>query len=468
MITQAQPTTSESLVQERIAYRAFAQTVAMIHLANARKDKTPGDPKVGGHPASCASSLHILSALHLDVRQPQDYVCCKPHCSPVDHALHNLLQLFRHDPKVDWFGGKGGDSYFTEDEAARAMTKLRAFPDDEHPHVFQSYHAASDADNFHFLPSGTVGIPPVASGYLALAYRYALDHGWEVPENAHFWSLIGDSEFREGSLLEAMPDFAERQLGNVTWIIDYNRQNLDGTRIYNEQGLDLHDCDRIERTALANGWRVIQVRHGKLRKDAFSKKGGAALRRVFEELLTDYELQMLALKRQAGPIRETLVAKDAACKPAVDALKDEALVRVLLDAGGHCYESVRDALQASRAEGDEPYMLVVHTFKGWGLSSLADPANHSTLPKKDEVEAVLSGAGMSMDAPFAWFPDGPEAKFLEQRRDEMRAGMDSHRELVERNRSKVRAAVDASGGLPETFEIDLSLMRRVHTQYAWG
>ena len=79
-------TTSAALI-DRITARAYAQTMAMIHLANNRSDKQPGDPKVGGHPASCASSMHLLSALHLIVREPQDYVCCKPHASPVDHSL---------------------------------------------------------------------------------------------------------------------------------------------------------------------------------------------------------------------------------------------------------------------------------------------------------------------------------------------------------------------------------------------
>ena len=99
--TTAQEVTQS--VQERIARRAFAQAIAMIHIANNRKDKEPGDPKVGGHPASSASSLHILSALHLICRRPQDYVCCKPHCSPVDHALHHLLQLFRRGQEGQWF-----------------------------------------------------------------------------------------------------------------------------------------------------------------------------------------------------------------------------------------------------------------------------------------------------------------------------------------------------------------------------
>ena len=82
MITKATQTEASSSVQERITQRAFVQAMAMIHMANNRKDKRPTDPKVGGHPASCASAMHTLAALHLEVREPQDFVCCKPHASP--------------------------------------------------------------------------------------------------------------------------------------------------------------------------------------------------------------------------------------------------------------------------------------------------------------------------------------------------------------------------------------------------
>ncbi|MEM9801470.1 MAG: pyruvate dehydrogenase [Planctomycetota bacterium] len=472
MITQATPTAATSSVQERITYRAFVQAMAMIHVANNRKEKEPGDPKVGGHPASCASSMHVLSALHLDVRKPQDFVCCKPHASPVDHALHHQLGLFRHNPHVDWFekdpNAKDGE-WFTEDEAKEAMWGLRKFPTDASPHVFQSYHARTDPDHFHFLPSGTVGIPPVVSGYLALAYRYARDHGWEVPKDAHFWSLIGDSEFREGSLLEAMPDLAERQLGNVTWIIDYNRQNLDGTRIPNERGLEATDADRIEKTALANGWKVIQVRHGKLREEIFAGSGGDAIRAVLETGLTDYEFQMLALKRDAQATRDLITEKDPRAKSALASLDDETVLRMLLDLGGHCYETIKGALQDSRAESDEPYMVIAHTFKGWGLECLADPANHSTLPKGKEVEELLAGEGLSLDDPFQLFDGGSEeAKFIAARRDEFVRSMDEHEALRERNKSRVTEAIDAAGGLPDSLDIDLSLFPLAHTQWMWG
>ena len=163
MTLQTSPTMPMTSVQERITNRAFVHMISMIHLANYSRETKPGDPKVGGHPASCASSMHILSALHLDVRQPQDYVCCKPHASPTDHALHLALGLFRHNKKVDAFASTQRDGWFTREEAELAMGTLRKFPTPELPYVFQSYHAASDPDNFHFLPSGTVGIPPVCS-----------------------------------------------------------------------------------------------------------------------------------------------------------------------------------------------------------------------------------------------------------------------------------------------------------------
>ena len=169
------------------------------------------------------------------------------------------MGLFRHQD----------GSWFKEDEAEAVMHRLRSFSHDGKP-VFQSYHATADPDHWHFLPSGSVGIPPVVAVYQALAYRYAQQHGWDIDE-PHFWCMMGDSEFREGSLLEVLPEVAERELGNVTWIVDYNRQNLDGTRIPNNRGLKGTDADRIEGTAIANGWEVIQLRHGKFRQEVFPK-----------------------------------------------------------------------------------------------------------------------------------------------------------------------------------------------------
>ncbi len=453
-MTQADPA-----LLSRICDRAFAQMVTMIHLANHRADKGPGDPKVGGHPAACASSLHILGALHLAVREVHDYVCCKPHASPMDHAFHHLLRLFRHH---------GDDSWLGDDEGKALMERLRKFPEDGEE-VFQSYHARSDPDSFHFLPTGSVGIPPVVSVYLALAHRYAGDHKLRVPPHAHFWSLIGDSEFREGSLLECMPDAAERQLGNVTWIIDYNRQNLDGTRIPNDRGLHSRDCDRIESTARANGWEVIQVRHGAYRLELFEREGGDALRELFETGLSDFEYQVLLYNREPAEIREHCKRHVKKSAVLIDALDDDELLRAFADLGGHDLGQMIDALRASRERPDEPFLIVAHTIKGYGLECFADPSNHSALPRAEEVRELQEARGLSPEDPFALFDDeSPEGAYLRERSEEFRQGIVEHLAMRTENREAARANMARVGGLPDVLGIDLSLFPVVHTQWAWG
>lgn len=457
--TTAEPTTAPPALLGRIAARAFAQMVHLIFEANHRADKRPGDPKVGGHPAACASSLHVLGALHLAVRNVEDYVCCKPHASPVDHAYHHLLQVF----------GREDGTWLSPAEAKGAMSRLRKFAEPGAETVFQSYHARSDPDSFHFLPSGSVGIPPVASVYLALAHRYMRDHGRDVPKNAHFWSLIGDSEFREGSLLEAMPDAAERLLGNVTWIIDYNRQNLDGTRIPNEKGLHGRDCDRIQRTAEANGWRVLQVRHGSFREELFARKGGEALRELFEQVLSDYEFQLALFKRDAFLCRTLLRQHSERAHRFAKDLSDDEVVRAFTDLGGHDFTRLVEALQNAKSTPSQPTLVVAHTIKGWGLDCFADPSNHSSLPSEDEVVGILARHGLTREDPYALFaPDSAEGRYLAERGATFREGIARSRKQRKEKREAARRAVEAAGGLPDTLDIDLSLFPLAHTQWMWG
>jgi pyruvate dehydrogenase complex dehydrogenase (E1) component len=61
-----------------------------IHNANHLRDSRDG-LKVGGHQASCASLVTLMTALYLDVLRPHDRVAVKPHASPVFHAIQYLL-----------------------------------------------------------------------------------------------------------------------------------------------------------------------------------------------------------------------------------------------------------------------------------------------------------------------------------------------------------------------------------------
>ena len=444
----------------QIAERALAWTVRMIWDANNRKDKVHGDPKVGGHPASCASSLHLATALHMVARQGTDFYCAKPHLAPLDHALNRAQGFFRHDD----------GSWFTEQEGADVMSRLRDFSRDGLP-VFQSYHADTDPDSWRTLPSGTVGIPPVNAAYLALAFRYSVDHGWSTDLPKHFWCIIGDSELREGSLMEAMPDVAERELGNVTWIVDYNRQNLDGTRIPNQRGLRGSDADRIQRTFEANGWDVLQLRHGALREKLFTQKGGDAFQKALESGLTDYELQAILAMQDADLARKYL-GEAGVSKVFLDSVKSDVLLRAMADMGGHDMNVVLNAYAEARRDERVPTLIVAHTLKGWGLNCAAEPGNHSTIPEQEEVEELLKAQGLDWDSPYSldgnWKQDGAERSFLNKRQESYRAEVLAVEARIVSNRESAMAKLAEGGPLPEDFGLNLSMVPYAHTQWVWG
>ena len=62
----------------------------MIHHANHIRE-SDGELKVGGHQASCASMVTIMTALYFAVLKPEDRVAVKPHGSPVFHAIQYLF-----------------------------------------------------------------------------------------------------------------------------------------------------------------------------------------------------------------------------------------------------------------------------------------------------------------------------------------------------------------------------------------
>ncbi len=77
----------------------------MIHNANHLRPKD--EVKVGGHQASCASMVSIMTALYFHALRPQDRVAVKPHASPVFHAMQYLMG---NEPleKLQRFRGLGG------------------------------------------------------------------------------------------------------------------------------------------------------------------------------------------------------------------------------------------------------------------------------------------------------------------------------------------------------------------------
>lgn len=444
-------------VMSSIVRRAHYLATQMIYVANHRDNKAKGDPKVGGHPAASTSAIHLLAALHLVVKSGFDHIANKPHASPADHAYNYLLDLLLR-PDL---------GRLSLEEANQAMAGLRAFPQGNE-FVFQSYHSAYDPDHHNFFPSGTVGIPPVKAGYLALAYRYAREHGYEVPD-AHFWAVVGDAEFREGSLFEAMPDFAEREIGSLTWIIDYNRQSLDGHRLTNKEIMRGTDDDRIERTAVANGWEVIQVRHGKKREALFARPGGERLKQWLESELSDYNLQVLLQLKEGATLKAEIAKSHPEVSSFFATLTDPEALSAVGDLGGHDLAVLVEALTASKANSRRPTMIIAHTLKGWGLQMAATPGNHSALPDAEEIASLKEATGVVGDTLFARFTESsPEGKFLKARGEQLYQRILAQEALKIRNQTRFAEELAARGGVPDSLGISLKLASYPHTQWMLG
>ncbi len=444
---------SKKTIINSIFKRAHYLANQMIYQANNRKDKQKGDPKVGGHSSGSTSSIHILGTLHLLSKTGFDHIANKPHASPADHSFNYLLDLFL----------KPDLSKFSLEDCNTAMMGLRAFSKNGEP-VFQSYHSAWDSDNHNFFPSGTVGIPPVKAGYLALAYRYAEKHGYKVPD-AHFWAVIGDSEFREGSLFEAVPDFAERQIGNLTWIVDYNRQSLDGHRITNTDALNGTDAKRIDATMAANGWEVIQVQHGRKRKALFNQPSGESFKNWFENELTDYDLQTLLLVKKPEDLKSNL-SKIKSIEKFVSTQSAEALVESLKDMGGHDLEELFEAFEKSKKSASRPTIIIAHTIKGWGLEMAATSGNHSALPSQDEMDSLKEKLGFKSDDLFERFDSKTkEGQFLKTRGDQLYSEILEQEKIRSSNQSMFKGKVSE---LPDSLDINLKMASYPHTQWMLG
>lgn len=440
-----------------IVDRAFYLALKMIDVANSRPVPDKGEPKVGGHPSACASSKHILGAIHLVMRNPEDYFACKPHVSPIDHAYNYLLHNFR----------EADGSMMPLDRRNTAMHHLRHYSREGLP-VFQSYHAEADPDSFRYFPSGSVGIPPVNALYTSLAYDFANDHGFNIPEKPTFWCLMGDSEFREGSLMEAMPDAGERELKNLVWIVDFNRQNLDGTRMLNEKALGGSDSDRIVRLSEANGWRAIKLKHGKIREALFAQPGGEEFKRVLDEEFTDYEFQALITANNVKLIRERLEKKSSKLGTWLKKLSDEQLHEAFFNVAGHDLRSLVEAFTEAK-KSDKPTMIVAYTIKGHGLRCQALSGNHSAMPETEELDEMAKRLGVPLEPSFSNFSDNTkEEKYLAKRRDVIVNGINKIIGQVNERRESWYE-VGRSVNWPVDFDIGaLKFAPQAHTQWMWG
>ncbi|MEH3068342.1 MAG: hypothetical protein PGN15_09920 [Aeromicrobium erythreum] len=183
------PTSADtSATLREVAERVRWIATAIVDAANHGRPNASG-VKVGGHQASSASMVDIMTALWFSELERHDRVSVKPHASPVLHAVNYLLG----DLDASYLGRlreKGG---------------LQSYPS-----------RLKDPDTVDFS-TGSVGIGATAAIWAALAHRYLDSRVADVAPAGRFISLVGDAELDEGAVWEAVADPAVAGLGEVLW-----------------------------------------------------------------------------------------------------------------------------------------------------------------------------------------------------------------------------------------------------------
>lgn len=336
---------------------------AIVHHANRVRPNLTG-LKVGGHQASSASMVSLMTMLWFKHLTREDRVSVKPHASPVLHAIEYLL-------------GRLDES---------ALTTLREFGG------LQSYPSRTKDPVPSDYSTGSVGIGATAPVWGALSRRYVNAHFPGNDTRGRQYSLLGDAELDEGACWEAILDPMVAGLGEVVWIVDYNRQSLD--RIVPTFG-----SERMERMFMAAGWQVITVKYGSILDELFSRPGGDALRRRIDSM-SNTEYQRI-LRHTPAEVRAKLLGQgpDAeALEALLETIDDGCLAAAIRNLGGHDLEKLDEAFNA--IDDSRPTVIIAYTVKGWSLPSEGHPQNHSVLLNDAQMAELAEQVGASLDAPW--------------------------------------------------------------------
>ena len=363
------PTDLETL--QAIERRVLWLATAIVHYANRVRENRSG-VKVGGHQASSASMVGLMTALWFSELRADDRVSVKPHASPALHAINYLLG--RLEPR-----------YL---ESLRAFGGLQSYPS-----------RTKDPDPVDYS-TGSVGIGATAPIWGAIARRYLDHHRFEAPPMGRQIALLGDAELDEGAVWEAIADPSVAKLGEVLWVVDLNRQSLD--RVVPDIAFG-----RLAGMFEAAGWQCITVKYGRRLEDLFEGAGGRELKRRIDEMPNE-EYQRL-LRAEPDELRERLPGRGRKLAKLVGELEDGELRAAFRDLGGHDLGKLIEAYRA--VEHDRPTVIFAYTIKGWSLPIEGHPENHSALLTKEQFAELGAQLGTDPDDPWAAFPsDSPEAE----------------------------------------------------------
>ena len=335
----------------------------MVHNANYIRPSRDG-LKVGGHQASCASSTTLLTALYMNVLQPEDRIAVKPHASPVYHALMYLLG--RQDLRML--------------KDFRMLGGAQAYPS-----------RTKDGDDVDFS-TGSVGLGVAETLFAALVQDYARLNGHlgDGVKTGRMVALMGDAELDEGNVFEALLEGWKYDVGNLWWIIDYNRQSLDGV-------INHMLFQKIQSFFGTVDWNVVTLKYGKKLEEARHGPAGEAVLDWIDECPND--LYSALTFKGSDSWRERLTSDlsgTAGLKTFLDSHDDETLHALMTNLAGHDMTSILEAMHAANAQdSDTPHCFVAYTIKGHGTPLAGHKDNHAGMMNPEQMDGFQQTMGIS-------------------------------------------------------------------------
>ena len=323
-----------------------------IHHANHIRANDSG-VKVGGHQASSASMTAIMTALYFAVLKPEDRVAVKPHAAPVFHAIQYLF----------------GKQTLEKLKAFRAYGGAQSYPS-----------RTKDTDDVD-ISTGSVGLGVAFTAFASIIQGYIRAKPWaKLGAEGRMVALVGDAELDEGNVYECLLEGWKQGLRNTWWIIDYNRQSLDGVV---REGL----YDRIEAIFKAFDWNVVTLKYGALQRRAFAEPGGDKLKAWIDACPNaTYSALMF---RGGAAWRERLndeIGDQSKVSALISRRSDTELAALMGNLGGHCIETLLEQFEAVR--DDRPTAFVAYTVKGWGTPLAGHKDNHAGQMTGAQIESL--------------------------------------------------------------------------------
>ena len=323
----------------------------MIHNANHIRPNRDG-MKVGGHQASCASVISIMTALYFEILRPYDRVAVKPHAGPVLHAINYLF----------------GRQSVEQMAALRQMGGAQAYPS-----------RTKDGPEIDFS-TGSVGLGVALTSFASLMQDYLRAQGLvnAGQPSARHVAIAGDAELDEGNIYEALLEGWKHDVRDVWWVVDYNRQSLDSVMPDRLFG-------RFEGLFRDMGWKVVSLKYGRQLQAVFRLPGGSSLRGWVDECPNS---MYSALTFQGGAAwRQAILAdmgKSRGVRAIIDPLSDAALAALMTNLAGHDLGTLTEAFQQA-TKSDQPTCFLAYTIKGMGLPFAGHKDNHAGMMTVEQM-----------------------------------------------------------------------------------